>query len=99
MVGIQGVGGVPEPPPGRPANVRDRKTDKAGEGASTAQDDVKISSEAQEAAGTARLTQLANQAPDVRAERVADAKEAIERGDYRLPNVIAEVARRLSELL
>ncbi len=99
MVGIQGVGGVPEPPAGRPANVRDRKTDKADEGASTPQDGVKISSEAQEAASTAQLVQLANQEPDIRADRVVEAKEAIERGDYRLPNVIAEVARRLSELL
>jgi len=99
MVGIQGVGGVPEPKPDRPANVRDRKRQDEVQSTAQAQDGVQISSEAQQAASVARIVQLANQGQDVRAERVAAAKEAIAREDYKLPDVVREVAKRLSEYI
>jgi anti-sigma28 factor (negative regulator of flagellin synthesis) len=99
MVGIQGVGGIPEPKPDRPTNVRERKRESDVQSATQAQDGVKISSEAQQAASVARVVQLANQGQDVRAERVAAAKEAIAREDYKLPDVVREVAKRLSEYL
>lgn len=98
MVGIKGVGGVPEPAPDRPANVRDRK--RTDERTTPSQGDgVRISPQAQEAANGARLVQLAKQESDIRADRVAAARESIERGDFRLPEVVAEVARRLSKYL
>ena len=94
MVGINGIGGIPEPLPDRPANVRDRKREV--ESASVREDGVQISPEAQEAASSARL---AREGDEIRAEQVAAARERIERGDFRLPEVVAEVARRLSKYL
>jgi anti-sigma28 factor (negative regulator of flagellin synthesis) len=98
MVGIKGVGGIPEPAPERPANVRDRKRDEA-KIASSKEDGVRISPQAQEAADAARLRQVTESGSGIRADRVAAARESIERGDYKLPNVVAEVARRLSKYL
>jgi len=97
MVGVKGVGGIPEPAPERPANVRERKREDVK--SSATQDGVRISSEAQEASAVARLVQLAKQEAEIRPEKVASAKEAIERGDYKIPEVIAEVAKRLSRYL
>ncbi|HOF38537.1 MAG TPA: flagellar biosynthesis anti-sigma factor FlgM [Candidatus Hydrogenedentes bacterium] len=97
MVGINGIGGIPEPLPDRPANVRDRKREV--ENASVREDGVQISSEAREAASSARLASLVRGGDEVRAEQVAAAKERIERGDFKLPEVVAEVARRLSKYL
>lgn len=98
MAGINGIGGIPEPISVRPANTRDRKGDVQST-SSTAQDDVAISSEAQEAAGVARLAQSANSGPDIRAEKVAAAKESLDRGDYKRQDVIEEVAKRISKYL
>jgi len=97
MVGINGIGGIPEPLPDRPANVRDRKREV--ENASVREDGVQISSEAREAASSARLASPVRGGDEVRAEQVAAAKERIERGDFKLPEVVAEVARRLSKYL
>ncbi len=97
MVGINGIGGIPEPLPDRPANVRDRKREV--ESASVREDGVQISPEAQEAASSARLAGLAREGEEIRADQVAAARERIERGDFRLPEVVAEVARRLSKYL
>ena len=98
MVGIQGIGGVPEPAPDRPTGVRDKKRTEDTKAAAS-QDDLLISSEAQAAARLAQLIQTAKQATDVRPERVDAAKEAIARGDYKKPEVVNEVARRIKDLL
>jgi len=98
MVGIKGVGGIPEPTPERPAHVRGRKGERA-QGGEKVQDEVKISSESQEAANVSRLLQIAKSETDVRAERVAEAKESIERGDFKRPEIVAKVAERISNLL
>ncbi|MCC6488209.1 MAG: flagellar biosynthesis anti-sigma factor FlgM [Candidatus Hydrogenedentes bacterium] len=98
MVGIQGISGVPEPAPDRPANVRDRKRDDTVQ-SSSSQDDILISSEAQAAAKLAQLVQVAKQQTDVRTERVDAARQAIERGDYKKPEVVNEVARRIQDFL
>ncbi|MFO7973981.1 MAG: flagellar biosynthesis anti-sigma factor FlgM [Candidatus Hydrogenedentota bacterium] len=97
MVGIKGVGGIPEPTPDRPANVRDSKRDVKS--APAREDGVRISPEAQEAASSARLAKIAREDDGIRADKVAAAKERIERGDFRFPEVVAEVARRLSKYL
>jgi len=95
MVGVKGVGGIPEPTPERPANVRSRKpTDvKADE----TQDGVQISTEARKAAEVDRLLALSSGEQEVRPERVAAAKENLAKGEYKLPNVVAQVARRILE--
>lgn len=99
MVGIQGIGGIPEPAPERPANARDRKDADSPSGAPT-QDGVVISSEAQAAAAAlAKAVQAANQGADIRAERVTAAKQALERGDYRRPDIVQIVADRIEKYL
>ena len=98
MVGIQGIGGVPEPKPERQANVRNDKQSPPAK-SEKASDGVVISSEAQAAAVVAKSIQAAQSQPEVRADRVEEAKQAIERGDYKKPEVVATVADRVSKLL
>lgn len=98
MVGVQGIGGVPEPKPDRPANVRDRNQSASASDVK-AQDDVVISSEAQAAAKLASLIKAAGTQPDIRADRVDAAKASIARGDFKKPDIVAQVAQRLSNLL
>ena len=98
MVGIQGIGGVPEPKPDRPASTRDSK-EAPGASASDSKDDVVISSEAQAAATIAQTIQVAAAQPDIRADRVLEAKEAIERGDFKDPEIVGQVADKVSKLL
>jgi anti-sigma28 factor (negative regulator of flagellin synthesis) len=97
MVGIQGVGGVPEPKPERPAKVREKEKETTQN--TLVKDGVLISSEAQAAAKLARTIQVAMESSDVRTERVAGAKERIQRGEYRNPEVVAKVAERISKYL
>ncbi len=97
MVGIQGVGGIPEPKPERPAKVREKETEVSQN--SLVKDGVLISSEAQAAAKLARTLQSALETQDVRAERVSAARERIDRGEYRNPEVVAKVAERISKYL
>jgi len=96
MGGVQGINGLP-PTPDRPSDTRDRQRNDTAN--VKARDGVQISSEAHQAAQTARLTQLAKSGQDVRPDKVAQAKAALERGDYKLENKIAEVARKLLEIL
>ncbi len=99
MGGIQGIGGVPEPKPDRPANAKDSpKTDPSGAG-SPSGDGIVISSEAQAAAIVAQTIQASTIIPDVRADRVAAAKEALERGDFRKPEIVQVVADRISKFI
>ena len=97
MVGVNGIGGAPEPTPERPASARDRKRNEATE--TRSQDGVRISNEAQEAASVARLSQAAGQESEIRADRVAAARENLEKGLYKKENVVVEVAKRLTRLL
>lgn len=105
MVGIQGLGGVPEPKSEGPGRVRrDREADEAREasasGASTpSQDGVSISEAAKQAAEVARVVQLSRGSSDIRADRVEAARERLERGDYKNPEVVAQVAERLLKFL
>jgi hypothetical protein len=60
---------------------------------------VVISSEAQAAAAVAQTIQLSADQAQVRVERVDAAKASLERGDYRKPEVVQQVAERISRLL
>lgn len=97
MVGIQGLGGIPEPAPDRPSNVKDRRRDDSQ--TTVGKDDVLISSEAQAAARLQQLVQVAKQEPDIRNERVEAARQALEQGNYKKPEVVEAVAKKLSQLL
>lgn len=100
MVGINGLGGVQEPKSDRPSGIRDRKTTGLESGSNTSDPDgVVISSEAQAAATIAGLIQTAGLEPDIRAERVAEARQSIERGDFKNPEIVAAVADRISKFL
>lgn len=98
MVGIQGIGGVPEPRPDRPAGVRDNRgadsASNAGDG-----DDVVISSEAQAAATLSAVVQASASQPEVRPERVEAAREALSQGAHQDPEAIKVVAERIQRLL
>jgi hypothetical protein len=98
MVGIQGLGGIPEPKPERPAKVRDGK---AGieETSARGKDGVVISSEAQAAAKVTQLLTSIQTDADIRADKVAGARERLERGDYKKPEVVMQVARKISKYL
>ena len=98
MVGVQGVGGVPEPTPERPVNTRDKRRDEAVSAASADVDDVLISSEAQAAAKLASLISLAKQ-NDIRQEKVEQAKQALAQGAHKKPEVVSELAERISKFL
>ncbi len=98
MVGIQGVGGVPEPKPERPTDMRKTSAAK-GEDKATSSDGVAISGEAKAAARIAGLINAAADQPDIRADKVEAAKAAIERGDFKDPDIVAKVADRINKIL
>jgi flagellar biosynthesis anti-sigma factor FlgM len=97
MVGIHGINGVPEPKPDRPAGVRDRK--RSEDSPASSKDGVSISSKAQRAASTAKLVEIAKSEPDVRTERVAEAKQKIESGEYKKREVVEQLAAKLLKYL
>jgi len=103
MVGIQGLGGVPEPKSGGPAKARNERDGVVRDGSATSAassgDDVSISSEARAAAEAGRLTALAKSQDDIRADRVEQAKQNIEKGLYKDPEVVAKVAEKLLKYL
>ena len=104
MVGIQGVNGVPEPKSDRPGKVRgDRESNAGGSvgasGSSQTKDGVSISSEAKAAADVARVVNVSSTQIDIRADKVAAARERIENGEYKNPEVVAQVAQRLLKFL
>ena len=98
MVQIQGIGGIPEPTPDRPNGPRDRRGNNSVN-PETSRDGVDISAQGRQAADVARVRAIADQEPDIRPERVAEAREAIERGDYKKEEIIVEIAERLRNLL
>lgn len=98
MVGIQGLGGIPEPISERPAKVREEKEKNLTQKTST-QDDVVISTEAQAAAQLTSAVKAARQTSDVRTEKVDAARERLARGDYKNPDVVAQVAQKISKYL
>ena len=101
MVGVQGIAGVPEPnKPERSSGTRDNaRAASADDTSAESSDGVAISGEAQAAAQIAdTLKATANQS-DIRADRVVAAKEAIERGDYKKPEIVAAVAQQIDKYL
>jgi negative regulator of flagellin synthesis FlgM len=82
--------------------VEPRKTRNVSENKGTARNDsVQISSEGKIAAETARVTQVVQETPDVRADRVAEIKQQIADGTYDFNNerVLEMVADRIANFL
>ncbi len=90
MVGVQTIGGVPEPAKTKPVNVYGAKQ---AERNAARRDDLSIS---QDAHAAARLAELARALPDVREEAVARAKQRLERGLHRVQDVVRQVASRIT---
>jgi len=93
MVGVQGIGSIPEP-----ANPRRAQQLAGGLDAADveAHDEVRISPAGQEAASVARLLEEAERQAEVRAEHIAEVKASLERGTYKLQEVVLQVAARVS---
>ena len=94
MIGMQGVTGV-----GEPANARraeERAPRPAAQAAATTDDDVQISPEAHRAVEVRRLLELTGAQSEIRAERVAEARQNLEQGTYRLQEVVLQAAARIS---
>jgi flagellar biosynthesis anti-sigma factor FlgM len=99
MVGISGLGGIPEPKSERPASNRTERTDASARasahGKSASSDDVAISSEAQAAAEVSRIVALSRSQEEIRAEKVQAARDRLLAGSYRDPEVVAQIAEKL----
>lgn len=98
MGGIEGIGGPHHgQPPDRSSNYR--TPNGSTEGPQRPQDGVDLSPQAQAAAQTARLLEIARNQPDIRADRVAVARENIEAGLYQRRDVVAVVAERVGKVV
>jgi len=97
MVGIQGLGGIPEPANNRQAQGKDRPT--APVTPESADDGVSISNEAAQAATAGNIIRQSGQADVIREERIEQAKQNIEEGIYRVQEVVLQVAARLSRFV
>ncbi len=94
MVGIQGVGGAPQPSNANQAAVNRYR--KASEDAALFGDTLAISDAAKRAAEHARLVQAASETgSDTLARRVEQAKENLEKGTHRIQSVLLKVAARI----
>lgn len=105
MVGIQSVGGIPEPVPEKPSKVKSsqdsevKRTQSTGNIDAPKEDQVVISSEAQAAAELARLIQVSKQQNDVRLDKVQQAKQHLEQGEYKKPEVVQKIAEKILKIL
>jgi len=93
MVGIHRIGGAPEFANVKRTVQRDRKAADSG---TPARDDVHISREAQSAFEVARLIEETALQQDIRADRIAKAQEQIERGAYKVQEIVQRVAARIA---
>jgi len=97
MVGINGIGNVPELTNTKPDPVRDRKkSDTESVGRS---DGVQISPEAKQATEVARIVQLSQAQDELRQKEIEEARQNIEQGTYKTVSNILQVAARVSKLL
>lgn len=98
MVGIYGIPGVSAPAISKPLNEGAQAKPPAAE--KTAQgDEVTFSDTAQQASDIARLMEQVAERDEIRAEQVARAKENIEKGAYRIADVVRVVATRVGAQL
>lgn len=95
MVGIQGLGGIPEPANNRQAQGKDKPSIPATPVSND--DDVTISSDAAKAAAAGNIVRQSEQTSEIRDERVEQAKQNIEEGTYRVQAVVLQVASRLTK--
>ncbi len=92
MITIQGLGGPPDPVATRPGQGRDRAQ------AGPKSDDVSFSEVAVQAASAGQAA-TRSRGVELRQERIEQAKESIERGTYRIQEVVLQVAERLARFV
>ncbi len=105
MVVINSIGGIPEPVPEKPSRIKSEK-DMEVRGAKGVirspgqqEDQVIISSEAQAAAEIARLVNAVKAQDDVRMEKVEQARQHLEAGEYKKPEVVEKIAEKIMKLI
>ena len=96
MVGIHGIDGISELANRRRVDVR--ATNSVATTVDS-EDNVSISRDAQTAAAVAQAQAISEQAAEIREERVAQARESIEQGTYRIQDVVKRVAARIARYI
>ena len=76
-------------------NVQNARRTNGAEGYKAAPDSINVSEEAKEAARAYYLNQIAEETPDVRADRIAEIKEKIKDPNYLNSAVIASTAEQI----
>jgi len=76
-------------------NVQNTRRANGAESFRSDPDSINVSEEAKEAARAYYLNQVAEETPDVRADRVAELKEKIKDPNYLNPAVISATAERI----
>ncbi|MCX8065990.1 MAG: flagellar biosynthesis anti-sigma factor FlgM [Candidatus Hydrogenedentes bacterium] len=105
MVVINSIGGIPEPVPEKPSRIKSEKDTDVREAKgvirSPAQqeDQVIISSEAQAAAEIARLVRLIRSQEEIRTDKVEQARQRLESGEYKKPEIVEKVAEKIMRLI
>lgn len=95
MGGIQGIGGPPGPVDLNTANGRARRPENRPAAASS-DDTVQVSSEG---ANLAKLAGIASEVDADRVERIAQARENLQNGTYKVQEVLEVVASRISKYI
>jgi len=96
MIGVKGIGGVPEPANSNQAGARAKSTGDR-QTSIFVRDEVQLS---EEALAVSRLTELVEQAEernaDIHAEKVAELRARLEQGSHQVNEVVRFVAARVS---
>lgn len=105
MVGIKGIGGLPDPKSERTTSKTRNDKDNtsrdvsAGKSVGGGKDDLNISSEARVAVEAGRIIQAARAQADIRADRIEAARQRLEEGLYRNPDVVRQVAEKIAKII
>ncbi|PCJ51269.1 MAG: hypothetical protein COA73_17915 [Candidatus Hydrogenedentota bacterium] len=97
MIGIQGIGGVPEPAGPKQTQSRDKTPPDVA--TTAAGDGVSISPEASQAATAGDIVRQSSQQSEIRQAKVDQAKQNLEEGTYKVQEVVLQVAARLSQYI
>jgi anti-sigma28 factor (negative regulator of flagellin synthesis) len=95
MIGIQGIGGVQEPNGPNSGTGRTKESEKAK--VPVTPDGVNISPEGEKAAVAGSILQQSGEMSDVRNVKIAQARENLEKGTYKVQDVVRQVASRLTK--
>lgn len=93
MLEINRIGGTPDP---TRIEREDLQRKRAASSAQTTQDAVSISTEARTASNIVQFSEAVKNLPDIRQERVEQARKNIEQGTYRVYEIVEMVAERIS---